>query len=68
MSAKTDAMRMWHDIETAPRDGSVFIGLEYNSTDDPHACLMQWDGWWEDTAFCREQNPTHWMPYRPPAN
>lgn len=61
----------WQPIETAPKDGTVFIAFEAG---DAYRCnwLEQHDGeghfsagWWDHVNDSFE-NPTHWMPLPTP--
>lgn len=53
----------WLDIESAPKDGSDFLGIDKNSC----ISICWWeDGVWSDayTTFYDgiPANPSHWMP------
>lgn len=62
----------WQPIETAPKDGSLILGVSAN----PEGCIdiVGWDskaGGWSTGYFDREEyyilrDPTHWMPLPKP--
>jgi hypothetical protein len=68
-------MSEWQPIETAPKDGTIILGLEIQSTLNPEEVVripIYWGGsewilaWgqWDDGTFHIEA--THWMPLPPP--
>lgn len=57
----------WHPIETAPKDGTLFIGIDgtqYEVLNQPDRCALgKWrftDGKWAGHSI--NFAPTHWMP------
>jgi len=65
----------WQPIETAPRDGTYFIGfwphMSGSFADHQGQYRTRWTGWgggcWEGDALGRPvEYPTHWMPLPPP--
>lgn len=52
----------WQPIETAPKDGSLLVGLE--NRDDRWAIFrFFWkDGAWREMNFKSIEHPTHWKP------
>ena len=64
-------MSEWQPIETAPKDGTYFIGfwpsMSKQCVDHKGQFRTRWTGWgngyWEADALGRPvQGPTHWMP------
>lgn len=54
----------WQPIETAPADGSEFLGYE---PIEGIAVMYKFTGpdgifYWDATSQCIEMHPTHWMP------
>ena len=66
----------WQPIETAPRDGTIFIGLRYVCTRTfpgearPVKEYMVEDARWQDGRYRFRDilcgTPTHWAPLVPP--
>jgi hypothetical protein len=64
----------WMPIETAPKDGTLFLA-HYTSSNGPRVGPMKWDLTERDHskrrffsfAMCTESHKaTHWMPLPPP--
>lgn len=57
------AMSEWHDIDTAPKDGTTILVWRPRESDDypAHVGIDFWqqNAWWRSR---RHQTPTHWMP------
>ena len=54
----------WRPIETAPKDGTRFIGYEAEEGVAVMYTFTGLDGvfYWEAISQCIEMHPTHWMP------
>jgi hypothetical protein len=56
-------MSEWQPIKTAPRDGTLILGI--HATVGPFYFLADWrNGQWHDD--CGTVHLTHWMPLPPP--
>ena len=66
----------WQPIETAPRDGTLILGLYTYGTANPDYGIIRWTatfedggvvGWWTD-QFCDEawNEPQLWQPLPEP--
>ena len=60
---------LWRDIESAPMDGTVFVGFQESGDPDTYECRW-YDNWgaggfWMDNADT-EPTPTHWKPLDTP--
>ena len=64
MTTMTD----WQPIETAPRDGTEFIGFEWTSpeTYTQYVCWRDGDEWVIDGDGLGWVRPTLWQPLLPP--
>lgn len=62
----------WQDIETAPRDGSMFIGFRNGRVEVFRRIAAPGGDYWNCATECRltsserETMPTHWMPLPAP--
>lgn len=54
----------WRDIETAPRDGTVFLAFSQDLTGSGLPSFISTCGWHDEAGFCTDElrEPTHWMP------
>lgn len=72
MIADLRAIAEWQPIETAPKDGSMFIGIRVLFTDDGSGSpsYMVSDARWQGGVYrFREAmagEPEHWLPLHPP--
>lgn len=60
----------WQPIETAPRDGTPFLGYWAGGKHDCSFRAIKWhkENWWETNEDYRTSEPSHWMPLpEPPA-
>lgn len=65
----------WLPIETAPRDGTLYLTIEgpymwvENHPKGHYAGVWSWNelrGQWRGHAHADDRFPTHWMPLPPP--
>jgi hypothetical protein len=61
MTAERDALRTWHPIETAPRDGTLI--LVYAPSKHGLPAMFSMCAWHPDAGFCIDElrEPSHWM-------
>lgn len=67
-------MSEWQPIETAPRDGTWFLGWRPSKYEECRVDVWAWNGFdsrenmFVDAAdsICDDHQPTHWMPLPPP--
>ena len=57
----------WRDIETAPKDGTDFMGGWFDMPNFILGCSMRpvkyhQNSWWESSEDYKVRTPTHWMP------
>ena len=67
----------WHPIDTAPKDGTMFLAYYGKKRCGPSVGAMQWAIWEKDhnqrrfyswTTLTESERATHWMPLpSPPA-
>lgn len=70
---RADLVPQWRPIETAPRDGTRFMGfwgdIHGNGCDTPVKTWFETGNWhspWEDCKPEDDWAPTHWMPLPDP--
>lgn len=61
----------WMPIETAPKDGTDFMGGWFDNPNFILGCSMRpvkyhMNSWWESNEDYKVRTPTHWMPLPPP--
>lgn len=69
------ADREWRPIETAPKDGTWFLGWRLSKCEEYRVDVWAWNGFDRENMFvdaadsiCVDRQPTHWMPLpKPPA-
>lgn len=57
-------MTKWQPIETAPKDGTVFLAYSQDLSGNGLSPFISCCSWHPDAGFCTDDicEPTHWLP------
>jgi hypothetical protein len=58
----------WQPIETAPKDGTLILGVKFDTDGQPWLAAFEWiiAGIWDAYQWEVDWEPTHWMPLPAP--
>jgi len=64
LGAQPSIPNFWHPIETAPKDGTLFIALSQDLGGNGLPPFVSLCSWHSDAGFCTDElrEPTHWTP------